>query len=151
MDSKITADDDCSHVIKRCLLLGRKTITNLDSRLKSRDTTLPIKVHIVKAMVFPVVTCRYERWTIKRAEHRRIDAFKLWCTREVPNSKVLTSMPHSVPVGLSACLQVGPDCPYVPGVVLKELVGRPRWRNHGIYIKIIKGQCTWIWRTTQST
>ena len=79
LDSKITADDDCSHVIKRCLLLGRKTITNLDSRLKSRDTTLPIKVHIVKAMVFPVVTCRYERWTIKMAEHRRIDAFKLWC------------------------------------------------------------------------
>ena len=77
--SKITADGDCSHVIKRCLLLGRKVMTNLDSIFKSRDITLPTKVCLIRAMVFPVVTCRCERWTIKRAEHRRIDAFKLWC------------------------------------------------------------------------
>ena len=77
--SKITADGDCSHKIKRCLLLGRKVMTSLDSILKSRDVTLPTKVHIIKAMVFPVVRYGYESWTIKKAEHRRIDAFKLWC------------------------------------------------------------------------
>ena len=77
--SKITADGDCSHEIKRCLLLGRKAMTNLDSILKSKDITLPTKVHLVKAMVFPVVTCRCESWTIKKAERRRIDAFELWC------------------------------------------------------------------------
>ena len=77
--SKITADGDCSHEIKRCLLLGRKVMTNLDSILKSRDITLPTKVHLVKAMVFPVVMYGCEIWTIKKAEHRRIDAFELWC------------------------------------------------------------------------
>ena len=75
--SKITANSDCSHEIKRCLLLGRKAMTNLDSILKSRDITLPTKVHVVKAMVFPVVMYRCESWTIKKAEHRRIDAFEL--------------------------------------------------------------------------
>ena len=75
--SKITADGDCSHEIKRRLLLGRKAMTNLDSILKSRDITLPTKVHIVKAMVFPVVMYGCESWTIKEAEHRRMDAFKL--------------------------------------------------------------------------
>ena len=75
--SKITADDDCSHEIKRCLLLGRKAMTNLDSILKSRDFTLPTKVHLVKAMVFPVVTYGCESWTIKKVERRRIDAFEL--------------------------------------------------------------------------
>ena len=79
MGSKITADGDCSLEIKRPLLLGRKAITNLDSVLKSRDITLSTKVHIVKAMVFPAVMYRYESWTIKKAEHQRIDAFKLWC------------------------------------------------------------------------
>ena len=78
--SKITADGDCSHEIKRCLLLGRK-VTNLDSILKSRDITLPTKVHLVKAMVFPVVMYGYESQTIKKAEHQRIDAFELWCWR----------------------------------------------------------------------
>ena len=73
--SKITADGDCSHEIKRCLLLGRKVMTNLDSILKSRDITLPTKVRLVKAMVFPVVMYAYESWTIKKAEHGRIDAF----------------------------------------------------------------------------
>ena len=76
-DSKITANGDCSHEIKRCLLLGRKAMTNLDSILKSRDITLPTKVHLVKAMAFPVVTYECESWTIKKAEHRRIDAFEL--------------------------------------------------------------------------
>ena len=76
--SKITADDDCIHEIKRCVLLGRKVITNLDSIFKSRDVTLPTKVHLVKAMVFPVVTYGCESWTIKKAECQRIDAFELW-------------------------------------------------------------------------
>ena len=77
LDSKITADSDCHHEMKRCLLLRRKVMTNLDSILKSRDITLPTKVHIVKAMVFPVVTYGYESWNIKKAKHRRIDAFEL--------------------------------------------------------------------------
>ena len=77
--SKITADCDCSHEIKRCLLLGRKVMTNLDSTLKSRDITLPTKVHLVKAMFFPVVMYRCESWTIKKVEHQRIDVFELWC------------------------------------------------------------------------
>ena len=78
-DSKITADGDCSHEIKRRLLLGRKVITNLDSILKSRDITLPTKVCLVKAMIFSVVMYGYESWTIKKAEHQIIDAFELWC------------------------------------------------------------------------
>ena len=81
--SKIMADGDCSHEIKRCLLLGRKAMTNLDSILKSRDITLPTKVRLVKAMVFPVVMYGCESWTIKKAEHRRIDAFELWCGRRL--------------------------------------------------------------------
>ena len=81
--SKITANGDCSHEIKRCLLLGRKAMTNLDSVLKSRDMTLPTKVHIVKAMVFPVVMYGCESWTIKKAEHQRIDGFKLWYWRRL--------------------------------------------------------------------
>ena len=79
LGSKVTADGDCSHEIKRCLLLGRKVMTNLDSIFKSRDITLPTKFLLVKAMVFPVVMCGCESWTIKKAEHRRIDAFELWC------------------------------------------------------------------------
>ena len=78
LDSKITADGDCSHEIKRRLLLGRKVMTNLDSIFKSRDITSPTKVHVVKAMVFPVVTYGCENWTIKKAERSRIDAFELW-------------------------------------------------------------------------
>ena len=81
--SKITADGDCSHEIKRCLLLRRKVMTNLDSILKSRDITLPTKVHLVKAMVFPVVKYGYESWTVKKAERQRIDAFELWCWRRL--------------------------------------------------------------------
>ena len=80
---KITAVDDCSHEIKRCLLLGRKVMSSLDSIFKSRDITLPTKVHLVKAMVFPVVMYGCENWTIKKAECRRIDAFELWCWRRL--------------------------------------------------------------------
>ena len=81
--SKITVDGDCSHDIKRCLLLGRKVMTNLDSILKNRDITLPTKVHLVKAMVFPVVMYGCESWTIKKADCQRIDAFELWCWRRL--------------------------------------------------------------------
>ena len=81
--SKITADGDCSYEIKRCTLLGRKAMTNLDSILKSRDITLPTKVHLVKAMVFPVVMYGCESWSIKKTKHRRIDAFELWCWRRL--------------------------------------------------------------------
>ena len=81
--SKITADGDCSHEMKRCLLFGRKVMTNLDSILKSRDVTLPTKVRLVKAMAFPVVMYGCESWTIKKAEHQRIDAFELWCWRRL--------------------------------------------------------------------
>ena len=83
LGSKITADGDCSHEIKRCLLLGRKVMTNLDSIFKSKDITLPTKVCLVKAMVFPVVMYGCESWTVKKAECQRIDAFELWCWRRV--------------------------------------------------------------------
>ena len=83
LGSKITADGDCSHEIKRRLLLGRKVMTNLDNILKSRDITLSTKVHLVRAMVFPVVMYGCESWTIKKAERRRIDAFELWCWRKL--------------------------------------------------------------------
>ena len=84
--SKITADGDCSHEIKRHLLFGRKVITNLDSILKSRDITLPTKVHLVKAMIFPVVIYGCESWTIKKAEHQKMYAFELWCWRRLLKS-----------------------------------------------------------------
>ena len=83
LSSKTTADGDCSHEIKRCFPLGRKVMTNLDSMLKSRDITLPTKVHLVKAFVFPVVIYGCESWTIKKAEHQRIDAFELWYWRKL--------------------------------------------------------------------
>ena len=81
--SKITADSDYSHEIKRHLLLGRKVMTNLDSILKSRDITLPTKVHLIKAMAFPVVMYGYESWTVRKAERQKIDAFELWCWRRL--------------------------------------------------------------------
>ena len=83
LGSKITADGDCSHEIKRCLLLGRKVTTNLDSILKNRDITLSTKIHLVKAMIFPVIMYGCESWTMKKAERRRIDAFELWCWRRL--------------------------------------------------------------------
>ena len=83
LDAKITADGDCSHEIKRCLLLGRKAMINLDSIFKSRDITLPTKVRLVKVMLFPVVMYGCESWTVKKAERRRIDGFELWCWRRL--------------------------------------------------------------------
>ena len=83
LGSKSTADSDCSHKIKRCLLLGRKAMTNLDSILKSRNITLLTKVHLVKAVIFPVIMCGCESWTIKKAERQRINAFELWCWRRL--------------------------------------------------------------------
>ena len=83
LGSKITVDGDCSHEIKRHFLLGRKIMTNLDSILKSRDITLPTRIHLVKTVVFPVVTYGCESWTLKKADHRRIDSFELWCWRRL--------------------------------------------------------------------
>ena len=106
LGSKITADGDCSHEIKRCLLLGRKAMTNLDSILKNRNITLQSKVHLVKAMVFPVVMYRCESWTVKKAEGQRIDAFELWCWRRplrVPwtASRSNQSIPKEISPGYS--------------------------------------------------
>ena len=93
LGSKITADGDCSHEIKRCLVLGRKAMTNLDSMLKSRDITLLTQVHLIKAMVFPVVMYGCESWTIKKAERRRIDAFELWCWRRLLECEMIPVNP----------------------------------------------------------
>ena len=111
--SKITTDGDCSHEIKRRLLLGRKVMTNLDSIIKSRDISLPTKVHLVKAMVFPVVMYGCESWTVKKAEHRRIDASELWCWRRllrVPWTARRSN--HSIPK------EISPGCSLV-GLMLK--------------------------------
>ena len=113
LGSKITVDGDCSHKIRRRLLLGRKALTNLDSVLKSRDITLPTKVHIVKAIVFPVVMYGYESWTVKKAEHRRIDAFELWCGRR------LLSVPWSARRSNQSILkEISPGCS-LEGLMLK--------------------------------
>ena len=111
--SKITADGDCSHEIKRRLLLGRKVMTNLDSILKSRDVTLPTKVHLVKAMVFPVAMYGCESWTVKKAEHQRIDAFELWCWRR------LLRVPWTARRSNQSILkEISPGCSW-EGVMLK--------------------------------
>ena len=110
--SKITADGDCSHEIKRRLLLGRKVMTNLDSILKSRDITLPTKVHLVKAMVFPVVMYGCESWTVKKAERRRIDAFELWCWRR------LLRVPWTARRSNQPILKISPGCS-LEGLTLK--------------------------------
>ena len=111
--SKITADGDCSHEIKRCLFLGRKVMTNLDSILKSRDVTLPTKVRLVKAMVFPVVMYGCESWPIKKAEHRRVDAFELWCWRGL--LRVLwTARRSNQPI----LKEISPEC-FLEGLMLK--------------------------------
>ena len=103
--SKITADGDCSHEIKRHLLLGRKVMTNLDSILKSRDITLPTNVRLVKAMVFPVVMYGCESWTIKKTEHQRIDAFELWCWR-----RLLSVSSTARRSNQSILKEISPDC-----------------------------------------
>ena len=111
--SKITADYDCSHEIKRCLLLGRKVMTNLDSILENRDITLPTKVGLVKAMVFPVVMYECESWTLKKAERRRIDAFELWCWRR------LLRVPWTARRSNQSILkEIGPGCSF-EGLMLK--------------------------------
>ena len=103
--SKITSDGDCSHEIKRLLLLGRKVMTNLDSILKSRDVTLPTEVCLVKAMVFPVVVYGCESWTIKKVEHRRIDAFELWCWRRLLRVPWMARKSNQ-----SILKEISPDC-----------------------------------------
>ena len=111
--SKITADGDCSHEIKKRLLLGRKVMTNLDSIFKSRDITLPTKVHLVKAMVFPVVMYGCENWTVKRAECRKIDAFELWCWRR------LLRVPWTARISNQSMLnEISPGC-LLEGLMLK--------------------------------
>ena len=112
LGSKITADGDCSHEIKRCWFLGRKAMTNLDSILKSRDIILPTKVHLVKATVFPVVMYGCESWTIKKAEHRRIDAFELWCSRR------LLRVPWTARRSNQSILEISPGCS-LEGLMLK--------------------------------
>ena len=113
LGSKITADGDCSHEIKRCLLLGRRVLTNLDSIFKSRDITLPTNVHLIKAMVFPVVMYGCESWTIKKAEHRRTDAFELWCWRR------LLRVPWTARKSNQSILkEISPECS-LEGLMLK--------------------------------
>ena len=112
LDSKITTDGDCSHEIIRCLLLGRKTMTNLDSILKTRDITLPTKVHLVKATVFPVVMYGCESWTMKKAECRRIGAFELWCWRR------LLRVPWTARRSNQSILKISPGCS-LEGLMLK--------------------------------
>ena len=113
LGSKITADGDCSHEIKRRLLLGRKVKTNLDSILKSRDITLPTKIHLVKTMVFPVVMYGCESWTVKKAEHRRIDAFELWCLRRLLKVPWTTRRSNQ-----SILKEISPSCS-LAGMMLK--------------------------------
>ena len=112
MGSKITADGDCSHEIKRRLLLGRKVMTSLDSTFKSRDITLPTKVRLVKAMVFPVVMYGCESWTVKKAEPRRMDAFELWCWRR------LLRVPWTARTSNQSILKISPGCS-LEGLMLK--------------------------------
>ena len=111
--SKITADGDCSHEMKRCLLLGRKVMTKLDNILKSRDITLPTKICLVKAMVFPVVMYGCESWTVKKAEHQKIDAFELWCWRRL--LRVLWTARRS---NQSILEEISPGCS-LEGLMLK--------------------------------
>ena len=123
--SKITADGDCSHEIKRHLLLGRKVMTNLDNILKSRDITLPTKVHLVKAMVFPMIMYGYESWTVKKAECRKIDAFELWCWRG------LLRVPWTARRSNQSILkEISPGCS-LEGLMLKlklQYFGHLMWR-----------------------
>jgi len=134
--SKITSNGDCSHEIKRHLLLGRKAMTNLDSILKSRDITLPTKVHLVKAMVFPVVTYRCESWTIKKAEHWRIDAFELWCWRR------LLRVPWTVRRSNQSILkEISPE--YSVGLMLKlklQYFGHLMWRTDSFEKTLMLGK-----------
>ena len=135
--SKIAADGDCSHEIKRCLLLGRKVMTNLDSILKSRDITLPTKFHLVKTMVFSVVMCGCESWTIKKAEHRRIDAFELLCWRR------LLRVPWTARRSNQSILkEISPGCS-LEGLMLKlklQYFGHLMWRADSLEKTLMLGK-----------
>ena len=167
LGSQITADGDCSHEIKRCLLLGRKVMTNLESILKSRDITLPTKVHLVKAMVFPVVMYECESWAIKKAEHQRIDAFELWCWRR------LLRVPWTARRSNQSILkEISPECS-LEGLMLKlklQYFGHLMWRADSFEKTLMLGQImvgeegddrwdgwmtsstqwTWIWINSES-
>ena len=135
--SKITADGDCSHKIKRHLLLGRKAMTNLDSILKSRDITLPTKVHLIKAMVFPVVMYGCDSWTIKKAEHQRIDALKLWCWRRLLRVPWMARRSNQ-----SIFKEINSECS-VEGLMLKrklQYFGYLMWRAHSLEKILILGK-----------
>ena len=134
--SKITADDECSHEVKRHLLLRRKARTNLGSILRSRDITLPRKVHLVKAMVFPVVMCGCESWTIKKAENWRIDAFELWCWRKL--LRVLCTAKRS---NRSILKEISPEYS-LKGLMLKlklQYFGHLMWRTDSLEKTLILG------------
>ena len=137
LSSKITADGDCNHEIKRHLLLGRKVMTNLDSILKSRDSTLLTKVHLVKAMVFPVVLYRYESWTIKKAECRIINAFELWCWRR------LLRVPWTARRSKQSILkEISPGCS-LEGLMLKmklQYFDNIMWRVNSMEKTLILGK-----------
>ena len=135
--SKITADGDCSHEIKRCLLLGRKVMTNLDSILKSRDTTSSTKVCLVKAMVFPVVVYGCESWTVKKAERRRIDAFELWCWRRLLRVPWAARWFHQ-----SILKEISPRCSS-EGMMLKlkfQYFGHLMWRDDSFEKTLLLGK-----------
>ena len=135
-DSKITADGDCSHEIKRCLLLGRKAMINLDSILKSRDITLPTKVHLVKAMVFPVVMYRCDSMTIKKAERQRIDTFALWCWRR------LLRVPWTARSNQSNLKEINPEYS-LEGLMLKlklQYFGHLMWRTDSLEKTLMVGK-----------
>ena len=137
LGSKITALGDCSHEIKRCLLLGRKVVTNLDSILKSRDITLPTKVHVVKAMVFPVVMYGCESWTIKKAECRRIDAFELWYWRRLLRVPWTSRRSNQ-----SILKEISPGCSLV-GLILKlklQYFGYLMWRTDSLEQTLMLGK-----------
>jgi len=137
LGSQITADGDCSHEIKRCLLLGRKVMTNLDSIFKSRDITLPTKVHLIKAMVFPVVMYGCESWTMKKAECQRIDAFELWCWR-----RLLRALWTARRSNLSILKEMSPEYS-LKGLMLKlkyQYFGHLMWRTDSFEKTLMLGK-----------
>ena len=134
--SQITADGDCSHEIKRCLLLGRKVMANLNSIFKSRDITLSTKIHLVKAMVFPVVMYGCESWTVKKAEHRRIDAFELWCWRRLLRVPWTSQRSNQ-----SILKEISPGCS-LEGLILKlklQYFGHLMWRADSLEKTLMLG------------
>ena len=147
LGSKITADGDCSHEIKRCLLLGRKVMTNLDSIWKSRHITLPTKVHLVKAMAFPVVMYGCESWNIKKAEHWRIDAFELWCWRR------LLRVPWTARRANQSILkEISPEYS-LEGLMLKlklQYFGHLMWRTDSLEKTLMLGK-DWRWVEKETT